>query len=159
MNSLCVLKIKEIGKNIMFVILNIVCFILLRYLTILIIFLIGGYASNQFIDSYWYFFPSYFLQVLVLIIIVKKSFTKTLPNFFLSFLSHKQLNSEFYSVWYSYFSNKPNESYLGDRIFHLFDKLSYLRDSFFHLFDRLSYLRDSFFRLFNRSSYFRDSLF
>lgn len=68
MNSICVLKIKEIGKNIMFVILNIVCFILLRYLTILMIFLIGGYASNQFIDSYWYFFPSYLLQVLVLII-------------------------------------------------------------------------------------------
>jgi len=56
------------GKNIMFVILNMVCFILLRYLTILMIFLIGGYASNQFIDSYWYFFPSYLLQVLVLII-------------------------------------------------------------------------------------------
>ena len=53
--------------------LNLICFIVLRYLNIFLIFLMGGYASNLYKDSYWYLLPSYLLQVFGLIYFANKT--------------------------------------------------------------------------------------
>ncbi len=63
-------------KKLIIISLNIICFILLRYLNILIIFLIGGYASNLSKDSYWYLLPSFLLQASSIIYVANKTQNK-----------------------------------------------------------------------------------
>ena len=60
-------------KIIIILFLNLVCFIVLRYVNIFIIFLVGGYASNLYKDFYWHLLPPYLLQVLGLIYFANKT--------------------------------------------------------------------------------------
>ena len=60
-------------KIIIILFLNLIYFIVLRYINIFMIFLMGGYASNLYKDSYWYLLPSYLLQILGLIYFANKT--------------------------------------------------------------------------------------
>lgn len=54
------------SRKVVYIFLNIVAFILLRYLTVIIYFLAGG-IGNNYQYSFWMYVPALFLQITLMI--------------------------------------------------------------------------------------------